>query len=193
MLTTVFSTARTGSTTFVQGLGIDIWFPHDHPGARTNEYYNFFDPANQQALVEKFHKKLKDKVELDDQDIVIKVIVAQLSHNLHIADDIVNMSGKVYHTVRKDYQAQLKSCVHASTTSQYQIRDSKTATTTDAVIEQFHNSLTRSITNHSNIYLKHGGEVIVLEDRVQNRYPNPPSFSEDLHWPQFDTASKFNI
>lgn len=193
MLTTIFSTARTGSSTFLRGLDIKIWKPDDHPTPASLEYFNFLNPPNQKELVDKFHLRLMDKVNRNDEDIVIKVIVAQICDNLHIVDDIVKLSDKVYHTVRKDFQAQLKSCVYADATRQWHVRDNRPITVTEARVRNCHERLTRSIKTHSDIYAKHGGEVIVLEDREQRRYPNPPVITKDINWTTFDTASLFNI
>ena len=198
MLSVVLATPRTGSNTFVQELDADVWMPEHHPGyLRHYEYFNFgnhISSETQHHLCTKYYTVLRDHIDAKPQDnICVKLLVGQAP--LHIINHLVARADCLYHTIRLDYVAQLKSFVAAR---KHQIwLDGRYHTSVDGVTQQLvhqcHSELTKQIQLHHDLYCKYGGSLVVLEHRKQASYPNRPEFVVMLDWPCFNTSGLFDI
>ena len=191
MLTTILSTPRTGSTSFYYSCDSRHWIPDNHPGIPTSEYFGFRRVGNYRNQCKHYFNILKEKVS-DNENIVIKIVLPMLHQDPEIMHEVLSMSDTIFHTVRHDYTSQLKSLVIANYTREYNpFRKTEQVTIPEEEIETKHQFLTAWIKHHAELYKAHGGELVVLEDRVQQRYANVPNVTNINEWPTFDTATQF--
>lgn len=197
MLTLVLATPRSGSNTFVDELDAPVWMPDDHPGYNKHtEYYNFgiLPSRGNDILTLKFHNKLREHIDQKHHEkFVVKVLINQVSS--YILGDLLKLADEIHHTVRLDYQGQLKSYVAARHQATW--LDNRYQHEHIEVSQQFvnmrHNELIYGIAQHAQVYRAYGGEIHILEQRNQKPYKNKPTFTDSLEWPDFDTAGAFGI
>lgn len=196
MFTLVLATPRSGSNSFAYSLDEPVWAPQHHPGESSYEYYNFrhlpSDVAD--ALRLKYHIILKEHLKNNPhKHTIIKVLLGQV--NNYILNDLVTHADKIYHTVRLNYQDQLKSFVAAFYQDIW--LDSRHSyekiPVTQQHVNDIHTELTTGIKEHAKVYHRHGGTVVTLESRTQSPYKFKPIFDQTIEWPDFDTARLFDI
>jgi len=194
MLTTILSTPRTGSSTFSNEVGLS-WFPSCHPNKNNREYFNFLHcdtPEQVTEYCDRYIGLLEEKVLKDDQDIVIKILISHLEHQPHILDRVLAISSKIYHTVRYNYQDHLKSYTSSRLSGEWGAsRKREQISVCNNTVSLFHTHLTAQLKMHSDLYHLVGGDLVVLEERTQNRYPQVPVFNNNIIWPSFDTEAQF--
>lgn len=193
MLTLIISTPRSGSNTFAKSLKGEIWIPEDHPGY--NKHYELFNfkplTVDTDKLITFYHTMLLDYLEKNtSKNIIVKVLVNTVNSN--VLKSLIKHSSIIYHTVRLDYAAQLKSLVCAKKQNKWLER----VDTSSVVIEQQdinnnHTYLTQCIKDHSKIYSMYGGLIEPLEERIQQPYKIIDIVGDNLQWPSFPTKEYF--
>ena len=172
--------------------------PDHHPCYRRHhEYFNFGSPTPeiiQHRLSVKYYEILRTYLSENPQHhISVKVLLGQAP--LHIIKHLITSADFLYNTVRTDYKAQLKSYVAALKTLTWLEgrRSYNYDSVTQEHVDMCHKLLSDRIKQHSDLYKKYGGEIVVLENRHYSPYPNKPEFSDRLVWPDFCTRNLFDI
>ena len=191
MLTTIISTRRTGSSTLFESMNSELPIPKYNPGGNMyGEYFNV-DP-NKKLLPDLYKDFIKSVDQLPDKNLVVKIIIWQIEDKM--LDGILERSDRIIHSVRKDYQSQLRSFIISNKTDLWHKKQFKTKiiALNQKVVDDAHKLLTKLLLKHEEIYRQWGGEVIYLEDRFDSSlmYPKTKIFGK-IDWPTFDTESLF--
>lgn len=192
MLTLIISTPRSGSNTFAKSLDGEIWIPEGHPGHNLHyELFNFKPLTDLDNLASLYYSMLLDYINQNPtKNIIVKVLVNTVSS--HILKSLIKKATVIYHTVRLDYNSQLKSLICAKKQNKWLERPSSSSVSiTQEDIDSNHEYLSNSIKTHSTIYLEYGGEIHTLENREYAPYKSLTVVGNNLVWPSFPTKDYF--
>lgn len=191
MLTTIISTPRTGSSTLFKSMNSELFIPDYNLNGQI--YGEFFNVGCNKKIIPNLYKDFMKSVdELSDKNLIVKIIVWQLEKKM--MDDILKKSDRIIHSVRRDYQKQLKSFIISKRTKVWGANELKTRMIAfnQEIVDNNHELLTEYLMKHEKIYRQWGGEVIYLEDRFDSllEYPKTKIFGK-IEWPTFDTENLF--
>lgn len=193
MFTVIVATPRTGSTSLWISLKSE-WWPDHHPlPANFNEYYNSANkPKDVYYNKQQLHQDLLEhSASNPDKNIVIKVMPKQLTSQM--MTELMDHTDSILHTVRRSYTDQLKSFVVAGVSNSWgSQRPGSVKLLTQKVVDYAHAELIKELKDHSKIFHRHGGELVILEDRynAEEKYPET-QIQGYVKWPCFDTISLF--